>query len=984
MDNIDLTNIKRTLNNKHLLESLDLTAFVTDVVNAFAQMRANHKEMTQEHKDVLSLALKQLNAEHDRIVKDVETSQQKSKSDVTDALNKAISMCENMCHEVMAMKPMDGKDGIDGVDGKDGIDGKDGSPDTGEQIVDKINKQEKKIKAKNIEGLDKQIVKNTQHIISSGVNKVVAGTGITISSSQGNGKGDITITASGGAGLGDVVGPVSSVDSNIATFDGVTGKLIKDSGAKVSDFITSAVTSIKKTGSTSLTGNVTLSEGSNITLTQTGNDISIASTSGGGDMVLASVQSVTGLKTFDKDKLAMKGTSTGKTVVSTANTSATDYTATLPAKDGTIAMTSDITGTNSGTNTGDQTITNSSDATSHTVTLSGSGGSVQLVEGSGITLTTTGTGSAGIVTIASTSGGGGTVTATGGSLTSNAVVLGAGTTDTKVSTGITTDGTSQLNLGINATTIGKVKMFGSTSGDVTIQPTAAAGTATVQTLPATTGTLVNRVTTANGVSASNSDGALTVTLGAITPTSVNSVIVSGSSTPTLSVTGTTSVSGSNTGDNAANSSSTYIGTTAVALNRTSGALSLTGVNIDGSAGTATTATNANNVNLANDVASATDYLVFTNTATGNQPLKTNTGVSVNPSTAAITATTFIGALTGTASGNLVSGGALGTPSSGTLTNCTFPTLNQDTTGSAIYWKTSGTGKASITGPATGTTRTYTFPDADSTILYSGGALGTPASGTLTNCTGLPVAGITASTSTALGVGSIELGHASDTSITRVSAGVAAIEGNNIVTNTSSPTLATITTTGNIELGHATDTTISRVSAGVAAIEGSKIMTVGSTDTVTGVKTMSSIVLPTNGQVKLTVPTTDGHATGPTCGDFNCGYSSSAVGDLVYLDSSSTWQKCDANTVALYNGLLGIALEVKASANALLVALPGSFVYATGFPALTVGSPCYMSETAGAITQTAPTTTDAATRVIGWAIHADKIYFNPSQDYSTHV
>jgi hypothetical protein len=41
-----------------------------------------------------------------------------------------------------------------------------------------------------------------------------------------------------------------------------------------------------------------------------------------------------------------------------------------------------------------------------------------------------------------------------------------------------------------------------------------------------------------------------------------------------------------------------------------------------------------------------------------------------------------GSVTGTASGNLVSGGALGTPSSGTLTNCTFPTLNQNTTGTA--------------------------------------------------------------------------------------------------------------------------------------------------------------------------------------------------------------------------------------------------------------------------------------------------------------
>lgn len=64
--------------------------------------------------------------------------------------------------------------------------------------------------------------------------------------------------------------------------------------------------------------------------------------SGGGDMVLADVQSVTGLKTFDKDKLAMKGTSTGVTTISTANTGASNYTATLQAATGTVAYTSDI------------------------------------------------------------------------------------------------------------------------------------------------------------------------------------------------------------------------------------------------------------------------------------------------------------------------------------------------------------------------------------------------------------------------------------------------------------------------------------------------------------------------------------------------------------------------------------------------------------------------------------------------------------------
>ena len=63
----------------------------------------------------------------------------------------------------------------------------------------------------------------------------------------------------------------------------------------------------------------------------------------------------------------------------------------------------------SGTNSGDQTLANTSDSTSHTATLSATGGSIKLVEGSNITLTTTGTTADGIITIAST-GGGGTVT----------------------------------------------------------------------------------------------------------------------------------------------------------------------------------------------------------------------------------------------------------------------------------------------------------------------------------------------------------------------------------------------------------------------------------------------------------------------------------------------------------------------------------------------------------------------------------------------
>jgi hypothetical protein len=62
-------------------------------------------------------------------------------------------------------------------------------------------------------------------------------------------------------------------------------------------------------------------------------------------------------------------------------------------------------------------------------------------------------------------------------------------------------------------------------------------------------------------------------------------------------------------------------------------------------------------------------------------------------------------------GYVVSGGALGTPSSGTLTNCTFPTLNQNTTGTA----SNVTGTVAIANGGTGAT---TLAGA-SIVTYSG-------------------------------------------------------------------------------------------------------------------------------------------------------------------------------------------------------------------------------------------------------------------------
>ena len=108
-----------------------------------------------------------------------------------------------------------------------------------------------------------------------------------------------------------------------------------------------------------------------------------------------------------------------------------------------------------------------------------------------------------------------------------------------------------------------------------------------------------------------------------------------------------------------------------------------------------------------------------------------------------------------------------------------PTFNQSTTGSAATLTTpraiygnnfdgsaaltqiiastyggTGNGFTKFSGPTTAE-KTFTLPDASSTIVVQSGALGTPASGTLTSCTGLPistgVSGLGTNVATALGV-----------------------------------------------------------------------------------------------------------------------------------------------------------------------------------------------------------------------------------------
>jgi len=116
----------------------------------------------------------------------------------------------------------------------------------------------------------------------------------------------------------------------------------------------------------------------------------------------------------------------------------------------------------------------------------------------------------------------------------------------------------------------------------------------------------------------------------------------------------------------------------------------------------------------------------------------------------------------------------------------------------------------------------------------------------------------------------------------------------------------------------------------------------------------------------------------------------AFGDLIYLDpTDSRRELTDANSASGADGdargIVGLCVLAAASdGSATKILLQGMINAATAFPAITVNAPLYVSETAGDITHTQPTTTDAVIKIIGVGFATDQIYFNPSQDWITHT
>ena len=113
-----------------------------------------------------------------------------------------------------------------------------------------------------------------------------------------------------------------------------------------------------------------------------------------------------------------------------------------------------------------------------------------------------------------------------------------------------------------------------------------------------------------------------------------------------------------------------------------------------------------------------------------------------------------------------------------------------------------------------------------------------------------------------------------------------------------------------------------------------------------------------------------------------------LGQLYFLHSDGTWDSTDASAIATGGTqLLGIGLGNARTAGCLMegfIRIPSAEIEGTPGGGAVDGLPLFVSETAGHITFTQPTTGSAFVRIVGHAIDDDSsnvlIYFNPSHNH----
>lgn len=329
-------------------------------------------------------------------------------------------------------------------------------------------------------------------------------------------------------------------------------------------------------------------------------------------------------------------------------------------------------------------------------------------------------------------------------------------------------------------------------------------------------------------------------------------------------------------------------------------------------------------------------------------------------TPAITiSTTITGILKG--NGTAISAATAGTDYVTASSTNTFTNKTYDTAGTGNSFSINGTSITAVTGTG-------------AVVLATSPTLVTPNIGaaTATSVNGLT---ITAST------GTLTIANGKTLTVSN-SLTFAGTDGNTFTFPSGSDTVVTLTATQELD----NKTLDSSVGKGTWTASGTWTLPAV---TLGGAVTLANVFnIGENGLLLDPALSADGTYSGITEG--GTAGATLAFGDLIYLDpTDSRWELCDANAAAGADGdsrgNIGICvLAAAADGDPTTILRWGKVRADTAFPSMTVNNPLYVSETAGDITGTQPTTTDVVIRVVGFAKTADELFFYPSSDYITHT